>query len=911
MSPTPEQRARENIDRQLAAAGWSVQRYRDINLHAARGIAATEFPGASGPADYLLYVDRKAVGVVEAKKEGETLSGYEVQTRRYGRDLDPGVPTVIRPLPFLFESTGVETFFTNGLDPLPRSRPVFHFHRPETFTGWLSAEPLFLPKGHRLESRPASLRLRLQNMPELTPEGLWPAQFDAIRNLEKSLADNRPRALIQMATGSGKTVTAIAAIYRMLKHGKADRVLFLVDRANLARQALKEFQGFETPDDHRKFTQLYNVQRLTSNKLDPVAKVCICTIQRLYSMLQGKELSEEEEEAPLAGLEALHKEPLPVVYNPGIPVEFFDVIFVDECHRSIYTLWRQVLEYFDAFLIGLTATPSLQTLGFFNRNLVMEYGHAEAVADAVNVDFDVYRIRTRITEAGSKVEAGLWVDRRERDTRKVRWQKLDEDLEYAGEDLDRKVIAPDQIRTIVRAFRDALPAMFPGRADVPKTLIYAKDDSHAEDIVRIVREEFGKDNEFAQKITYRAPKPEELLASFRVSFLPRIAVTVDMIATGTDIKPLEVVMFMRQVKSRNLFEQMKGRGVRVINDTDFQLVNPGAGSKTRFIIVDAVGVTEMELADTRPLEREPTVSLEKLLQAVAVGNTDPDVVSTVASRLARLDRQLGRDERALVESSAGMPLRAITNGIVAAIDPDHIERAGASANADIEEACRPLAANPKLRQLLVDLKRSKEQTIDCVSQDQVLEADFSAAAKERAKSLVTSFEEYIEQHKNEITALQFFYSQPHSRRLRYDDIRALADAIKAPPRQWTPERLWQAYETLFASRVRGAPRKMLTNLVSLVRFALAHDELRPFPDVVDERFDAWLAQQEQRGRRFTAEQRVWLEDIRDHVSSSLEITPEDFALTPFAERGGLGAAHRVFGDELKPLLNELTAVLAA
>jgi type I restriction enzyme R subunit len=912
VSPTPEQRARETIDRKLGEAGWLVQRYREINLHADRGIAATEFPGASGPADYLLYVDRKAVGVVEAKPEGFTLSGYEVQTRRYGRDLDPGVPAPIRPLPFLYESSGSETYFTSGLDPEPRSRLVFHFHRPETLAGWLAQEPVFLPTGHRLLGKPASLRLRLLQMPPFERTTLWPAQFEAVRNLEKSLFEDRPRALIQMATGSGKTVMAIAAIHRMLKHAEAKRVLFLVDRSNLGRQALKEFQAFVTPDDGRKFTELYNVQRLTSNKLDAVAKVCICTIQRLYSMLQGKELAEEDDEKSTYGLEALYPEPAPVTYNPAIPVEFFDVIVVDECHRSIYTLWRQVLEYFDAFLVGLTATPSAQTIGFFRKNLVMEYGHAQAVADGVNVDFDVYRIRTRITEAGSKVEAGYWVDRRERETRRVRWERLDEDLEYTGEQLDRDVIAPDQIRTVVRAFRDALPAIFPGRTDVPKTLVYAKDDSHAEDVVRIVREEFAKGNEFAQKITYRAPKPEDLLASFRNSYLPRIAVTVDMIATGTDIKPLEVVMFMRQVKSRTLFEQMKGRGVRVISETDFRAVTPDGGAKTRFVVVDAVGATEQELSDTKPLERQPTVSLQKLLQAVAVGNTDPDVVSTVASRLARLDRQLGPDERATIERVAeGRSLHAITSALVAAIDPDALGQAGDRAPVMIEEACRPLAANPKLRQLLVDLKRSKEQTIDQVSQDEVLEAGFSAVARERARSLVTTFEQYIRDHRDEITALQVLYSRPYRRRLRFEDIKALADAIQAPPRQWTPERLWRAYETLFTSRVRGAPGRVLTNLVSLVRFALEHDALVPFPDVVAERFEAWLAQQEQRGRRFTPEQRRWLEDIRDHIAANLEITAEDFGLPPFAQRGGLGAAHRAFGEDLRPLLDELTAVLAA
>ena len=915
MPRTPEELARENIDRQLTAAGWAVQHLRDLNLYAGRGMAVREFRLESGPVDYLLLVDRKAVGVVEAKREGTTLTEVERQAARYGEGLK-GVPAAVNPLPFQYVSTGAETRFTNLLDPEPRSRGIFQFHRPDTLAEWLAAEPLWLPPGHRLHGNPASLRLKLQNLPDLATAGLWPAQVRTVRNLEQSLAEAKPRALIQMATGSGKTFAAVTSIYRLIKHGGARRVLFLVDRANLGRQAMKEFDTYVTPDDGRKFTTLYNVQRLTSGRIDPVANVCISTIQRLYSMLQGKELDDEADETSLGGLESLQKEPVPVAYNPAIPIETFDAIFVDECHRSIYTLWRQVLEYFDAFIVGLTATPSKQTLGFFNQNLVTEYGHEQAVADGVNVDFDVYRIRTRISERGSTVEAGYWVDRRDRETRRRRWERLDDDLQYDAGALDRDVVAPDQIRTVIRTYRQKLAEIFPGRTDVPKTLIYAKDDSHADDVVQIVREEFGKGNDFAQKITYKSrltgADPEDLITAFRNSYLPRIAVTVEMIATGTDIKPLEVVMFLRQVRSRNLFEQMKGRGVRVIDDADFQVVTPDGGSKTRFVIVDAVGVTEQELSDTRPLERKPTVGLDKLFQAIAIGTADSDVVSTVAGRLARLDRRLSDQEQGLIERAAeGRSLKSITQGLVEAIDPDRLAQAGDKASHVIEEACRPLAANPKLRQLILDLKKAKEQTIDTVSQDEVLESGFSLAAKERAKTLVESFERFIAENKDEITALQVLYSRPYGKRLRYEDIKALADAIHAPPRQWTPERLWQAYETLFASRVRGAPGRVLTNLVSLVRFAVAKDELTPFPDVVAERFEAWLAQQQGRGRRFTAEQRHWLEAVRDHIAANVEITPDDFGYAPFAQRGGLGAARRVFGDQLTPLLAELTEVLAA
>jgi type I restriction enzyme, R subunit len=337
-----------------------------------------------------------------------------------------------------------------------------------------------------------------------------------------------------------------------------------------------------TPDDGRKFTELYNVQRLASNKLDPVARVVITTIQRLYSMLQGEPDLDPGAEtvSQFATMGDLRKEPMPVAYNPALPVELFDFIIVDECHRSIYSLWRQVLEYFDAHLVGLTATPSKQTYGFFKRNLVMEYGHADAVADGVNVDFDVYKIRTRITEQGSRVEAGPgeMIGRRDRETRAMRWERLDADLTYDADALDHAVVAQDQIRTIVRTFRDRLfTEIFPGRKEVPKTLIFAKDDSHADDIVKVLREELGVGNDFCQKITYRTGtarvvtkvigpdgqeqekityksggdvKAEDLLSAFRNSYNPRVVVTVDMIATGTDIKPLEIVMFMRAVKSR-------------------------------------------------------------------------------------------------------------------------------------------------------------------------------------------------------------------------------------------------------------------------------------------------------------------------------------------------------------------------
>jgi type I restriction enzyme, R subunit len=318
-----------------------------------------------------------------------------------------------------------------------------------------------------------------------------------------------------MATGSGKTFTAVNVAYRLLKFGGVKRILFLVDRANLGKQAEDEFANFEPPDDRRKFPTLYTVQRLKTNSVNAAAKVVITTIQRLYSMLKGETEfdAENEEDSAFDTVRVWRGPPPEVAYNPGIPPEFFDFIVVDECHRSIYELWTQVLLYFDSFIIGLTATPAGKTIGFFNQNLVMQYGHDEAVTDGVNVDFDVYRIRTRITEQGATIFAGgtgVYVDKRHKLTRRERLEFLNQDLTYTSNQLDRDVVSESQIRTVLTEFRDkVLVDAFPGRKEVPKTLIFAKDDSHADDVVRIVREVFGEGNEFCQKITYRGMTTRE------------------------------------------------------------------------------------------------------------------------------------------------------------------------------------------------------------------------------------------------------------------------------------------------------------------------------------------------------------------------------------------------------------------
>jgi type I restriction enzyme R subunit len=914
----PEARARMEIDRQLGACGWIVQDYKKLNLGAGIGVAVREFKMSGGydSADYLLFVNRQAVGVIEAKKAGTTLTGVEWQSAKYASGLPDNISALVKPLPFAFESTGVETRFTNGFDADPASRQMFTFYRPETLA--------------EIGGERTTLRARLRHLPELNVQGLWAAQAEAIGNLEESLEHSRPRALIQMATGSGKTFTAANIAYRLIKYAGARRILFLVDRANLGRQTLKEFQAFSTPDDGRKFTELYNVQRLGSNRIDGVSRVVISTIQRLYSILKGESnLPEELDEE--SAYELQPPKPVEVAYNPAVPIETFDVIIVDECHRSIYGLWRQVLEYFDAFIIGLTATPGKQTLGFFDQNLVMEYNHERAVADNVNVDFDVYRISTEISAKGSKIDAGLVTTFRDRQTREKRLEQLDDDIVYDAKELDRKIVAKDQIRTIIRAFRDALPELFEGRTHVPKTLIFAKDDSHADDIVQIVREEFGKGNEFAAKITYKSGSQgqtaEQLLQDFRNSYNPRIAVTVDMIATGTDVKPIECVFFMRMVRSRQFFEQMKGRGVRVINSTDLQGVTPDAKVKDRFVIVDAVGVTEADLHDTTPMDRNPNLGFDRLLHSLALGSRDRSLVSSIASRIARLNLRLSKQDREELETIAGVPLKELAETIVDALDPDKQYEAARretgmeqpdSAACDavaarlINKAVGPLGDNPAFREKLVELRRSYDQVLDESSADKLLRADYSIDAADRARKTADSFRAYIEEHKDEITALQILYSRPYKHRLTWKEVKELANVIGRTPQHWTPENLWAAYATLDKSKVRGSGPRVLADIVQIVRFALNQDDqLVAFPERVNERFVGWMLQQKQAGRTFTAEQAQWLERIRDHIAASLAISPEDFQYTPFSEHGGLGKASDIFGDQLTLLMDELNEVLAA
>ena len=923
MNQNPEQIARDTIDKQLIACGWVIQGIKQINLNAGIGVAVKEYLTDVGPADYVLFVEGKPCGIIEAKRQEEAhrLHIHEVQGENYANAKLKHLKN--EPLPFVYISTGEVTRITDFTDPKPRAREIFSFHRPETLRGWL--------KGDK------SLRRRLLDPPALQTDGLRDCQINAITKLETSFKENRPKALIQMATGSGKTFTAITAIYRLLKYAKAKRILFLVDTKNLGEQAEQEFMSFVPNDDSRKFTELYSVQRLKSSYVATDSQVCISTIQRLYSILKGTELEEVAEEENPNERKYQPKEIPPIEYDGKMPIEFFDFIVIDECHRSIYNLWKQVLEYYDAFEIGLTATPDKRTIGYFDQNLVSEYSHEMAVADGVNVGYEVFIIDTKVTQQGATLWKGEYIEHRERLSRRKRMELQDEDEEYSKQQLDKDVVNPNQIRTIIRTFKEHLPSIFKDRYDkngnfeVPKTLIFAKTDSHANDIIDIVREEFAEENKFCKKITYNSEDPKSTLAQFRNDYHPRIAVTVDMIATGTDVKPLECLLFMRDVKSKNYFEQMKGRGTRTIDLDSLRKVTPTAKfTKDHFVIVDAIGVTKSLKTDSRPLEKKPGIPLKDLLQAIAVGAREEELFTSLANRLTRLDKQITeKEKKQFAEKANGKSVSQVVKELLNAFNPDVLEeiervvrvqmvgKAPKEIEREIQTQTEKLQNEAakvftgELNEYIENVRKAHEQKIDFANPDEVIHVGWDKDNTNKANEIITSFSEWMQENKDELMALQIFYNQPFRRReLTYSMIKEVLEKLQNDKPSLAPLNVWRAYEAL--EQCNGSPRNELTALVSLIRKVSGLDStLTSYDKIVDRNFQEWVFKKQAGTTKFNEAQMQWLRMIKEYVGSSFRIDRDDFDLNPFNAQGGLGKMWQLFGDQTEEIINELNEALAA
>lgn len=911
---TPEQEARVVIDKKLEQSGWVIQNFAQVNIGAALGVAVREYPTDTGPVDYALFIDGEPVGVIEAKKSsiGENITVVEEQSARYATSSFKWINREYT-IRFAYEATDKLIKFTDYKDIKYRSRRVFSFHRPEHLKSLLQASD--------------TIRNNMKHFPVLDTTGFRECQINAINNMDISFADNRPRALVQMATGAGKTFTAITEAYRLLKYGKMNRILFLVDTKSLGEQAEREFLAYTPNDDTRSFSQLYGVRRLKNSYIPNDVQICISTIQRMYSILKEEDIDEStEEESFNEYVTADSKAPKEVVYNEKYPPEFFDCIIIDECHRSIYNVWQQVLTYFDAFLVGLTATPDKRTFAFFNENVVSEYRREQAIIDGVNVGEDIFLIETEVSQKGGHILKRV-IEYRDRLSREKRWEQMDEDLDYDKNKLDKDVVNPSQIRTVIKTFKENLfTSLFPRRKEVPKTLIFAKTDSHADDIINIVREEFGEGNEFCKKITYSAENAESTLSSFRNDYYPRIAVTVDMIATGTDVKPLECLIFMRDVRSKNYFEQMVGRGTRTIGVDDLQKVTPSATeNKDHFVIVDAVGVTKSKKSETRSLERKPTVSMKELMMNVALGDKSEDTLTSLANRITRLDKQMTEKEHKEFKKNIGLPARDIANNLLNAFDEDVIaEKANSLVLFDVptqkdmekakkellDEATKPFY-NPDNRDFIENIRRSHDQVIDTVNLDSVVFAGFDSQKEENADKVITSFKEFIEENKDEIIALRIIYNESYKDRpMMIEQLKSLYEKLKK--KNITIDRLWDCYYIKFTDKVKRGTVAQLTDLISIIRFEIgAMDELTSFADRVNANFKEWTFRKNAGYSQFTEEQMEWLRLIKDHIISSLSILDEDLDYTPFDHKGGLLGFYEVFGDNYKNILNEMNVELVA
>ena len=857
-SMTPEEKARIHIDKMFEDAGWKVVD-RDEYSPTITAVAIREgLLKGNLEADYFLFINGKAVGVLEAKREEVDVNSSVVhdQAELYIRSVPSCYQAYMKPLPMVYVSNGKEVFFNDFRDKEADYISIGKIHTPKEIVKMLGIEDPYA------------------GLPTLRKKGLRECQYEAITELEKSFRTGQNRALMVLATGAGKTYTACLAAYRFLTYTPMRRILFLVDRNNLGKQADGEFGTFRLTENGDAFNNIYNVNRLRSATVPLDSNVVISTIQRLFSLLKGDDITDDDNDD-----ETDIEEPVTLPGNPNLPPDYFDLIIIDECHRSIYGNWKKVLEYFDtAKMVGLTATPVPETMAFFNNNRIVNYTLGKSILDGVNVDSRVYRIKTEATENGGAILKGSKYRKVTRYTGQTENIQSKETKEYTKEELNRSVINPSQIKLILETYRDSVytemftdPQREPNMDYLPKTLIFALNENHATNIVKIAKEVFSRtDDKFIQKITYSAGDSNELIRQFRNDKEFRIAVTCTLVATGTDVKPLEVVMFMRDVVSESLYIQMKGRGVRTIGDEQLRNVTPNAFSKDYFFLVDAVGVTEHIQIPTRSsTDDEPThvITFKELLEHIAHGNVPDNYLRMLASKLSRIHNKAEEEQRnkfiELASSSmselAGNVFNALENGTLPPyidINEPNNERKGLV-------AC--IANRAEVRKYLLILNAGFVNILQ-PGEDTLISKGFSI---EEAKETTTAFEEYCNKHKDEIEALRIIYNN-EGEPLTYTMLKDLENRLKMENHKLTRARVWNSYSIITPQNVKSTSTKeekeALTNIIQLVRYAYQQiQKLESLYPSAGQRFNLWHGQAQ---RPITEKQIEVISSIVNYIASN-------------------------------------------
>ena len=861
---TPEEKARIKIDQWFADAGWEVIN-RDEYEPTSTAVAIREgLLKGNLEADYFLFINGKAVGVLEAKREETDAFSSVVceQAALYARSVPNIYQTYQKPLPFIFTSNGNELYYCDF-------REQDHYFK----------QIMTIPTPHELVKK-LGINDYFAGLPTLRKKGLRDCQYEAITELEKSFRSGQKRALMVLATGAGKTYTACLAAYRMLSYTPMRRVLFLVDRNNLGKQAEGEFGTFRLTENGEAFNTIFTVNRLRSSSIPSDSNVIISTIQRLFSFLKGDAIEDNEDDDENEPTEEVALPP-----NPNLPHDYFDMIIVDECHRSIYGNWRKVLEYFDtARLVGLTATPIPETMAFFNNNCIVNYTLEKSIVDGVNVDCRVYRIKTQVTETGGAILVGEKFKEETRYTGEVKTVSSKETKTYTNKELNRSIINPAQIKLILSTYRDVVytelfndPQREPNMDYLPKTLIFALNEAHATNIVQIAKEVFGRtDDRFVRKITYSAGDSNELIRQFRNDKDFRIAVTCTLVATGTDVKPLEVVMFMRDVESLPLYIQMKGRGVRTIGDEQLRNVTPNAFSKDCFYLVDAVGVTEHEMTIPTATDESTTkiITLKELLERISHGYFPDEYLKRLAATLARIYNKADDSQRKEFARLSHDDMKELSARIYDALEKGTLPPFVSTEKPNLERKglVSPLANHADARRYLLILAAGFVNTL-MPGEDTLISKGFSI---EEAKNTTEAFEEFCSENADEIEALRIIYNN-EGEPITYSMLKDLEHKLKMANNHFAPKQIWNSYAVLSPGKVKRSTTKeesdALTNIIQLVRFAFRQIErLDSVVTTSKQYFNLWLGQNQ---REITDKQREVISRIVDYIASNGACTVRD------------------------------------
>lgn len=871
----PEEKARIKIDKQLNNAGWDIVSRQDYVPNYAMAIKEALMQGGN-ESDYLLFIDNKAIAVVEAKREENDLRDeVELQAENYAVTPEKWYGTWFDNLiPLVYLANGKKILFKNLLtDPDGDYIELKEMHSPKRMLQLINKTSEY------------------GALPRIERKGLRDCQYNAECKFEKSIKQREKKALAILATGSGKTYLACLAAYRLLSYTPTRRVLFLADRNNLARQAETEFKLFNRTEKKQPLNDLYTINRLT--KPDKInGDIIISTIQKLFAVLTGQstdETNEDEEDENNLNFDETDEQKAESEIDLGkdikLPSDYFQFIIVDECHRSIYGKWQSVLKYFkDAKILGLTATPTPEAYAFFNDNIIEKYTYDDSVVDGVNVPARVYRIKTEQTEHGGAIKSGDKFVETTRSGYKVNEYIAEERIDFNPTQLDRSVVSPDQIRKNIETFRDSIYTdMFPERKAlweyIPKTLIFAKDDHHASEIVDIVKEvfaekfEYGKIPEkFVQKITYSAGDTNTLIREFKTEKAFRIAVTVTLVATGTDVKPLEIVMFMRDVNSDVLYTQMKGRGCRTINDDKLKEVTPNATTKDCFYIVDCVGVTEHDKTIPAVGGGETgtnTPKLEKLLEYLSHGYITDDNLSFLRDYCASINRRYENNplfghHLSMFITNFGFSPRDLALDINKAISqnilPPFISPSDENRTRNDLISC--LISNLEARKKLLELHRGYYAIYP--NDDTLIEKGFS---KEQALSFIENFEKYITENADSIEALRIIYNSEDTVITR-SMLSELQERLLSENRSFIPAKIWRNYKLLDTdSNVDeldiSQNANALTNLIQIVRYAYKKNpKLISLFKGYSQRFALYCGQAQ---RTLTEDQKDIMKHIADYV----------------------------------------------